>query len=215
MYIFLDYDGTLVEDRSEEFYKLYFSLLSKKSNLPFEVIHKLVMESVYETLKNNDKEITLFEKFLDIISSKSSLDKNYWINLFISFYENEFDEIKKVTVPKENIIKKIKNTNHKLIFASNPLFPKIAVEKRIKFAGLSPNEFLYVSHMENSHFAKPNPKFFEEILEKLNLQPENCVMIGDSDFDKASELANIRFIHIENNDELEKLFSENLFNNNE
>ncbi|MCD6105477.1 MAG: HAD hydrolase-like protein [Thermosipho sp. (in: Bacteria)] len=208
MYIFLDYDGTLVEERSEEFYKLYFKLLSKKSKLPFEKIYNLVMESVNETLENDDENITLFEKFLEIISHKSSIGKNYWLEFFIDFYQNEFNEIKKVTIPKDNIIKKIKKTDHQLIFASNPLFPKIAVEKRISFAGLSPNNFIYISHMENSHFAKPNPKFFKEILNSLNLDPKNCVMIGDSDFDKASELVNIKFIHINETEEWEKYFND-------
>lgn len=204
MYIFLDYDGTLVEDTSEDFYKLYFKLLGEKAKIPFEKIYKLVMDSVNETLKNNDENITLFEKFLDIISQKSSLEKNFWLELFLDFYENEFDNVQKVIFPKENIINKIKQSNQKFIFASNPLFPKIAVEKRILFAGLSPNDFLYISHMENSHFAKPNPKFFKEILEKLNIEPDQCVMIGDSDFDKASELANIKFVHINEEKELEK-----------
>jgi len=208
VYIFLDYDGTLVEERSEEFYKLYFKLLSKKSKLPFEKIYNLVMESVNETLENDNENITLFEKFLEIISHKSSIGKNYWIEFFMDFYQNEFNEIKKVTIPKDNIIKKIKNTDHQLIFASNPLFPKIAVEKRISFAGLSPNNFIYISHMENSHFAKLNPKFFKEILNSLNLDPKNCVMIGDSDFDKASELVNIKFIHINETEEWEKYFND-------
>jgi len=208
VYIFLDYDGTLVEERSEEFYKLYFKLLSKKSKLPFEKIYNLVMESVNETLENDDENITLFEKFLEIISHKSSIGKNYWLEFFIDFYQNEFNQIKKVTIPKDNIIKKIKKTDHQLIFASNPLFPKIAVEKRISFAGLSPNNFIYISHMENSHFAKPNPKFFKEILNSLNLDPKNCVMIGDSDFDKASELVNIKFIHINETEEWEKYFND-------
>jgi HAD superfamily hydrolase (TIGR01549 family) len=207
VYIFLDYDGTLVEDKSEDFYKLYFKLLSEKSKLPFEKIYKLVMESVNETLENNDQNITLFEKFLEIISQKSSLEKNYWIEFFTDFYQNEFDEIKKVTIPKENIINKIKKTNQKLIFASNPLFPKIAVEKRISFAGLSPKNFHYISHMENSHFAKPNPNFFKEILDNLKIKPKDCIMIGDSDYDKASELAKIKFIHINNIKEWEKFFS--------
>ena len=62
--------------------------------------------------------------------------------------------------------------------------------------------------MENSHFAKPNPKFFKEILNSLNLDPKNCVMIGDSDFDKASELVNIKFIHINETEEWEKYFND-------
>ena len=100
----------------------------------------------------------------------------------------------------------IKSTNQKLVFASNPLFPEIATVKRIKFAGLSPDNFVYVAHMENCRFAKPNPIFFKDIMDKLNILPQECVMIGDSEFDRASEKVGIRFIHIADELEWEKLF---------
>ncbi|HQO06238.1 MAG TPA: HAD family hydrolase, partial [Fervidobacterium sp.] len=92
------------------------------------------------------------------------------------------------------------------VFASNPLFPEIATVKRIKFAGLSPDNFVYVAHMENCRFAKPNPMFFKDIMDKLNILPQECVMIGDSEFDRASEKVGIRFIHIADELEWERLF---------
>lgn len=32
---------------------------------------------------------------------------------------------------------------------------------------------------ENSSRAKPNPEYFQEILEKLNLNPEECLVVGN------------------------------------
>ena len=37
---------------------------------------------------------------------------------------------------------------------------------------------LYTTY-ENSGFCKPNPKYYSEILEKLNLDPEDCLMVGN------------------------------------
>ena len=32
---------------------------------------------------------------------------------------------------------------------------------------------------EDCHFCKPNPKYYQELLEKLNLKPEECIMVGN------------------------------------
>ncbi|AMW33063.1 haloacid dehalogenase superfamily, subfamily IA, variant 3 with third motif having DD or ED/haloacid dehalogenase superfamily, subfamily IA, variant 1 with third motif having Dx(3-4)D or Dx(3-4)E [Fervidobacterium changbaicum] len=200
-YIFLDYDGTIIENAEGEFLKEYFSLLSKKSGIEFNQLFQLVMSSVEESIRNMQPNESLFEKFSKAISSKSEKPKEYWQNLFYDFYENEFDELSKIVKPNIELIELIKKTNKKVIFASNPLFPKIATHKRIQFAGLEPDMFFYIAHMENSTYAKPNPLFFQEILNKLNISPNECVMIGDSEFDMSSEKAGIKFVHI---DEVEK-----------
>ena len=38
---------------------------------------------------------------------------------------------------------------------------------------------MYISTYENSHYSKPNIKYYEEILNKLNLNKEECLMIGN------------------------------------
>jgi len=205
-YVFLDYDGTIIENAESEFLKVYFSLFSKKAEMDFDTALNLVMTSVEEGVRNPDNTKTLYEKFTDSISNKSTKSKEEWIRVFYDFYTNEFDELQKIVKPNEELLKLIRATRKKLIFASNPLFPKIATYKRIKFAGLEPEFFYYIAHMENSTYAKPNPLFFKEILEKLQLKPSECVMIGDTEFDMACEKVGIRFIHVNNKKEWEAVF---------
>ena len=38
---------------------------------------------------------------------------------------------------------------------------------------------MYVTNYKNSRFCKPNPAYYTEILEKLGLSPEECVMVGN------------------------------------
>lgn len=162
MYIFVDYDGTLVKNSEEKFMKTYFSILSRKVKLPIEKIFNLVMDSIYEITKIEDPSKNLFERFLESISKKTGKSKDYWYNIFLDFYKNEFDELRNIINVNEKLTNFIKNSNYKFIFASNPLFPEIAVKKRIDFANLSPENFFYIATMENSHYAKPNPKFFAD-----------------------------------------------------
>ncbi len=156
----------------------------------------IILESTVELIKKNDDKENNLDYYLYLMSKKSGKDGKYWYNLFFDFYENEFPKLKKIIKPHDELLSHVKKTSHKLIFASNPVFPKIAVEKRLSFINMDFDDFEYVSYMENSHFCKPNPKFFNEILKKLNIDPKDCIMIGDSDFDRASLKAGIEFIHI-------------------
>ena len=50
---------------------------------------------------------------------------------------------------------------------------------RIKWANLDYNDFSYISTYENSSYCKPHIKYYEEIIKKLNLNKEECIMIGN------------------------------------
>ena len=39
--------------------------------------------------------------------------------------------------------------------------------------------FTLVTTYENSHFSKPNPRYYQEILDKLGCLPQEGMMVGD------------------------------------
>ena len=67
----------------------------------------------------------------------------------------------------------------KVILATNPIFPKVAVDTRLSWLGLKASDFDLVTTYENSCHCKPNPAYYREILYAMNLEPWNCVMIGN------------------------------------
>ena len=77
------------------------------------------------------------------------------------------------------MIRAVKDSGRTAVLATNPLFPAIATYSRVKWAGLDPEEFALITTYENSCHSKPNPDYYREILEKLNLQPEECLMVGN------------------------------------
>ena len=66
-----------------------------------------------------------------------------------------------------------------MVLATNPLCPAIATQSRARWAGLTPEDFALITTYENSAFCKPNPDYYREILGKLNLKPEECLMVGN------------------------------------
>lgn len=198
MYIFLDYDGTLNLTDEKTFAKAYYNALFSHTGLDPEMYLDAINFSVEKIIKENDTSKNNFEKFLNHMETYTNKDRNEWKEKFMDFYKNGFDVVKKVMNPNTELINTIKNTDHKLIFASNPLFPKICVEKRIEMIDMKPEDFVYISYMENSYTTKPHKEYFENILKELNISPEKTIIIGDTDFDKAAEKVGIRFIHVEN-----------------
>lgn len=66
-----------------------------------------------------------------------------------------------------------------MILATNPIFPAIATESRIRWAGLAPENFELYTTYENSRFCKPNPDYYRDILARCGLQPSECIMVGN------------------------------------
>ncbi|MCD8004324.1 MAG: HAD hydrolase-like protein, partial [Oscillospiraceae bacterium] len=66
-----------------------------------------------------------------------------------------------------------------LILATNPIFPAPAVEHRIHWAGLEPGDFQMYTSYESSRHCKPNPAYYQDILEQQGLKPEQCLMVGN------------------------------------
>ena len=73
----------------------------------------------------------------------------------------------------------LKSKGYKLILATNPAFPLVATANRVRWAGLEPKIFDYISVYDNSHFCKPNSRYFLEITNKLGLKCEECLMVGN------------------------------------
>jgi len=100
----------------------------------------------------------------------------------MDFYRNEFNQVQEVCgfePMAAQIVHLLKDRGYRVALATNPLFPAIATQNRIRWAGLQPEDFEYITTYENSHYCKPNPDYYREILEQLHLQPEECLMVGN------------------------------------
>ena len=90
-------------------------------------------------------------------------------------------------------VRKLKEKGFSLVLATNPLFPAVATESRVKWAGLSVDDFLLYTTYENCHYCKPNPKYYEELTKRLSLDPKECLMVGnDVEEDMIAETLGMR-----------------------
>lgn len=73
-----------------------------------------------------------------------------------------------------------------VVLAPNPLFSAVATLGRMGWDGLDKADFLRVTTYENSHYCKPNPAYYQEILDVLGPKAEKCAMVGNATADDLS-----------------------------
>ena len=67
----------------------------------------------------------------------------------------------------KEIVDKVKNMGYRVVLATNPVFPKAATEKRLKWVGLSPQDFELCTTYENTSYYFSTVTNFYESLELL------------------------------------------------
>ena len=182
--VLFDLDGTLLPMDQDKFVELYFGLLAKKM-APFgynpEQYIKAIWAGTKEMIKNNGQatnEQVFFKKYSELFGEDAVKDEE----TLAEFYEKDFvktQSVCRLDPETANVIKKLKEMGVKVVVATNPIFPKVAIMHRVKWAGLNPDDFEHITHYGNSRFSKPNPNYYLDIAEKLGVKPENCLMVGN------------------------------------
>lgn len=168
--IIFDLDGTLL-DTIDDLTDCMNSIL-KQSNLPLNTkedyisfvgngIRKFVERSLPENLKNN-------------------IDIDHYLEIFKSHYTDECTKKTCIFSGIEPLLDYLNNENYKLCILSNKSDNLVQpIVSRL----LSKWNFDVVSGAIARLPKKPDPTLTLEICNDLGIKPENCVFVGDSEFD--------------------------------
>lgn len=183
--IFFDLDGTMLPMDLNKFMTLYFQSISEAvcpyiemspANLKKAILSG--MEAMYKNQGAMTNKMSFWNRVANIVGPRIIND----IPIFNGYYENEFILTKDAVTPNpyaDKIVKLLKKKGYKLVMATNPFFPIIATERRIKWAGLDKDDFDLITAYEISKYCKPNPKYFIETCEFSNCVPEETLMVGN------------------------------------
>lgn len=183
-FVLFDLDGTLLPMDQDVFTKAYFCTLTQRvAKLGYEP--KKLVDGVWAGMKSmvmNDggclNEEAFWKTFVEIFGEKAIKDKPE----FDDYYCTDFGKVKQSCGfnPKaKETVDKAKKLGYRVILATNPIFPTIATENRIKWAGLKPADFELYTTYENTGYCKPNLKYYKDILERIDANPQECMMVGN------------------------------------
>ena len=102
---------------------------------------------------------------------------------FVTFYAEAYPQlqscVERLPLAAE-IINLARHQGLAVVIATNPMYPETAIRQRLMWAGLD-DDFALVTHSDNMHFVKPDPAYYAEIIARVGIEPDEAVMVGDSD----------------------------------
>ena len=182
--ILFDLDGTLLPMDQTVFVKRYMGELAERfAPLGFDrqAFQEALVAATMAQVKNTS-EHTNEEVFWQVFEERTSPDIRRQEPAFRAYYETDYQELSRVVRPggrAREAVDLLQKKGYQLVLATNPLFPRAAVWPRIHWAGLCPEDFVWITTFENSRRCKPNPDYFRELLHKLGKRPEDCMMVGN------------------------------------
>jgi FMN phosphatase YigB (HAD superfamily) len=178
-----DLDGTLLGLDLERFFPRYFDELVRyaDAHLRLPGFSERLVAGVQAMLSTREQPLTNEEAFASVFYTDER-ERAQAEAVFARFYAEVFPTLRRHVEPMPGaaeIVAVARRFGYKVGLATNPLFPLRAVEERIRWAGLDPADFDTITSYENSHFAKPDPRYYVEVAFRLGIHPETAIMIGN------------------------------------
>lgn len=184
--LLLDLDDTLLDNQMELFIPAYFERFGRfmADLLPAEDFIKHLLGGTRRMFANQDPSRTLEEVFFDYFYPALGFNPDELRERLNAFYQVEFPQLRSITAPRPQAVALVETAlqrKMRVVVATNPLFPLTAIEQRLDWAGLSVRQypFTLVTSFERSHFTKPNPAYFAEIVGKVGGRLQDAVMVGN------------------------------------
>ena len=184
--ILFDLDDTLLGNSMETFIPAYFGVLARwvAHLIPADRLVAELMRGTQAMSANDGTGPTNEEAFAALFYPALGYEEAELRPIFERFYAEEFPKLRSLTQPVPQarpLIEWAFERGLQVAIATNPLFPRTAIEQRLAWAGVPVTEFDYalVTTYDNMHATKAHPAYYREILERLGRQPEECLMVGD------------------------------------
>lgn len=183
--IFFDLDGTLLPMDVEVFLIRYFATLTE-SAMAFgyeadRFVHAVrvsigAMAHHEPKISNADAFWRCFEKEWGQISEREE-------SFFDYFYEEKFGGIGSGLGPNPvaaRVINALVEKGYPLYLTTMPFFPRVAVEWRLRWAGVDPAAFDHITVYDNSTSCKPHLSYYQENIERIGIDPSTILMVGNN-----------------------------------
>ena len=183
--VLFDLDGTLLPMEQKLFMRRYLSLLSAKL-AAYGVEPQAMQQALWrgtEAMVKNDGSQSNRQRFWNSFAADLGQKIRDLEPVINDFYRHEFNAARDAVMPNplaREVIESLQNKGYTLALATNPLFPLVAIDTRLRWVGLSCADFAYISDYENSRYCKPHSGYFKAVLEELGKRPEEALMVGNN-----------------------------------
>lgn len=187
--ILFDLDGTLLPIDTDQFVSQYLKALATHVGhlVPPEQLGRQIMASTYAMIKDTSPDRTNAQVFAADFFEKVGHAESDLMPVFEEFYRLKFHGLRSACpgLPGlgREIVQAAVDQGYEIALCTNPLFPREAIEERMRWVGILDMPWRLVTTYEFMHACKPQPAYYQEVLSLLERTPEECLMVGN-DFEE-------------------------------
>jgi FMN phosphatase YigB (HAD superfamily) len=186
--LFFDLDGTLLPLRVDELLKPYFVALTKHWAPVFAEPAKLaehIMASLEVMIRTATPERLNAETYWTTLAARTGVGQDVLRGpRFEAFYRDVFPQQRALygdRLPGHGRALAVAalEAGYEIVMATNSIWPRVAIDERMRWAGVADLPWKLVTSMDDMHFAKPHPGYYAEICARIGRRPDECVLVGN------------------------------------
>ncbi len=198
--LLFDLDGTIIDMNRLAEMIFYFRAFRRFRPYFNPVSFIISFRKSIHAILNNHTDRFNYDLFLENMARYGRTAPQVIHTLTSELIELDFQPLKSYFRPVQGAKETIRlahELGYRLVLVTNPVFPMATVLYRLAWAGLAPENFLFMTHSQNMNRCKPGVEFYRSLLTRLSFTPEHCLMIGNTHEDLPAHDVGIRTFLIE------------------
>lgn len=186
--VLFDLDGTLLDLDIEEFMPRYFDALGPvvSAALGDSVRPQTGLGAVLEAtratmgLHRETNQQVFNVRFKELTGV--DLTRPEQATVFDRFYREVFPTLQADAGPRPGARRAVQTAldlGMHVAIATNPIFPRAAIEERMRWADVHDLGIVAITSYEVMHATKPRPEYFSETAAMIGVESASCLMVGD------------------------------------
>lgn len=184
--VLFDLDGTLVHYEADDFLGPYLGGLGRRAShiVDPRILSRQLMKSTQTMVRAADPSRTCEQVFAQDFFSSLGAPEDQLQQVIEDYYAEDYPLIQQTVgiLPHPDarpMVQSLIDRGYEVVIATNPVFPLPAIEERMRWGGVLGLPYKLITSYETSCFCKPNPDYYQEILDKISRRPEECIMVGN------------------------------------
>ncbi len=179
-----DLDDTLIR-LSPQFIPEYLQRLDDYLREAFSLpksLSQAMMEATAEMMAKTRDEERLADFFYRAFTARTQLSREQLGPRLNAFYEEIFPRLRRFSRPvygMMGMLSTLKARGYQVALLTSALFPRSAIDERLRWAGLEGFPFDWRTTFEGVHATKPQPDYYLEAAESLGIPPARWMMVGN------------------------------------
>ena len=185
--VLFDLDGTLLDLDLDVFLRRYFAALEDAARPIFtsDGDRAAFMESLpysVRAMMDPHPGRTNRDVFFAQMHERTGVDMELHWPVFETFYAEVFPTLAGSAGPAKGARRAVSTAiglGLRVAIATNPIVPRIAVDHRLRWAGVHDLPVGVVTTYEEMYACKPLAEYYRQTSELLETDPRDCMMVGD------------------------------------